>query len=175
MAGGLGLSLSRLSWSVSDPFHLPPPPLCCPCLPQQGLRIVVWEDRQGRPGSLGGRGSAWVSLGLCRLLWLGTGSCCCFLRHVSFCDPASPLELRSWLRLLAHVASEHKQAFPPLQFYPHSDLCLECSSFLVWSAPQPSSVRFLSLLLHDTSKCLLKPLVLPSKHQRSAVVMLALG
>lgn len=86
MAGGLGLSLSCLSWSVSNPFGLPPP-LCYPCLPQQGLGIVVWEDRQGWQGSLGGRGCAWVSLGLCRLLFLITGSFWSFLAASPFMTP----------------------------------------------------------------------------------------
>lgn len=79
----------------------------------------------------------------------------------SFYDPVSTLELRSWLQALLHAASKQSQASHPPQFYPHSDLCLECSS-LVWSAPRFSNVQFLSGFLHDTSKRLLKPQALSS-------------
>lgn len=129
-----------------------------PSSTQQGLRIVVWEDRQGGQDSLGGRGSAWVSLGLCGLLLLVTGSCWFLFAVSPFMTPC--LLGSSRLQLPPHAASKQSQAFLSPRFHPHSDLCLECSS-LVWSAPQLPSVQFLSHL-RDTSKCPLKPQALLS-------------
>lgn len=120
-------------------------------------RQTVWAGQ-----CLDGRGSAWASLGALHASLASHRKLLTLPHHVSFYDPISTLELRSWLQLLLHAAFRQCQAFPPPLFCPHSDPCLECFSSLAWSAPQPSSVQFLSYLLHDTSKCLLGSQALPS-------------
>lgn len=41
--------------------------------------------------------------------------------HISFYDPASTLELRSWLQLPLHSASKQSQAFLAPRFHTHGD------------------------------------------------------
>lgn len=134
MAGGPGLSLSCLSWSISNPF---------------GLLLLLWaapvshsrvsdsglERQTGWAGQPGGWGSAWASLGALRAPVAGHRKLLTLPRRVSCYDPVSTLEFRSWLQQLPHAASRHSRALLPPQFCPRRDSCLECFSSLAWSAP----------------------------------------
>lgn len=159
MADGLGLSLSCLSWSVSDPFGLSLL-LCATLVYPAGSQDSGLGRQTGRAGQPGWEGQCLGFPGALQAPVAGHRKLLVPLHHISFYDPVSTWELKSRLQLALHAASKQSQAFLSPRFHPYGDLCLECSS-LIWSAPQLPSVQFLSHL-RDTSKCPLKPQALPS-------------